>query len=77
MWTGMPTEPMFGVNVICKDAVYKCCIKNLSSLKGTSTYHSSDLIYQQQRCSSFFPEQGLQLRCPEQNKNTNGKISSF
>lgn len=36
-----------GVNVVCIDAVYKCCIKKKknkesSLLKGTSTYHSSD-----------------------------------
>lgn len=69
-----------GVNVVCIDAVYKCCIKkkNLSLLKGTSTYHSSDLIYQLQKVFLFFfPEQALQLRCSEQNKNTNGKSSCF
>lgn len=65
-----------GVNVVCIDAVYKCCIKTSLLLKGTSTYHSSDLIYQQQKGVPLFffsPEQGLQLRCPERNKNTNGK----
>lgn len=52
-----------GVNVVCIDAVYKCCIKKkkkklLSLLKGTSTYHSSDLIYQLQKVFLFFSGAG-------------------
>lgn len=81
IWTGMPISTHAGMNVVCIDAVYKCCIKkkkNFSSLKGTSTYHSADVIYQQiKRCFFFLslPPRSLPSFLPPTEARAPAKVS--